>query len=191
MVSARDCSNACMLSVPDSVPRHPHRRCYWFTLCLLHSGSWDSCTLWNALCILLYWCAHVRDLQLHLTEQQGWLELLVISTMKVIDEDRLANVQAHGINRFGLSRSGAVATQELANTPVWIRNDRWAAGLCTYYSACVLFVDVEPYRQCLHVVCGCRAVQTYSAETSLALLAIYPLSKYIQLRLTPNISWMH
>ena len=30
----------------------------------------------------------MRDLQLHLNEQQGWLELLVVSTMKVIDEDR-------------------------------------------------------------------------------------------------------
>ena len=35
----------------------------------------------------VYWCAHMRDLQLHSTEQQGRLELLV-SAMKIIDEDR-------------------------------------------------------------------------------------------------------
>ena len=44
-----------------------------FTLRLSHHGSQDQCTPWNAQ------CAHMHGLQLHSTEQQGWLELLVVS----------------------------------------------------------------------------------------------------------------
>ena len=43
-----------------------------FTLHLSHPGSWDLCTPWNPPCISVYWHAHVHDLQLHSTEQQGW-----------------------------------------------------------------------------------------------------------------------
>ena len=46
------------------------------------------------LCVPVYWCAHVCDLQLHLTEQQGHegqLELLV-PAMKIINEDKYVNV---------------------------------------------------------------------------------------------------
>ena len=35
-----------------------------FTSCLSHLGSQDSCAPWDALCISVYWHAHVRDLQL-------------------------------------------------------------------------------------------------------------------------------
>ena len=35
-----------------------------FTPHLMHPGSRDPCMPWNASCILVYWCAHVRDLQL-------------------------------------------------------------------------------------------------------------------------------
>ena len=63
----------------------------------------------------------------------------------------------------------AVAARQFANTPVWIRNDRWLTVL--------LFCDVHigigttlSLLQCLRVICGCRPVQTNSAETSLALL---------------------
>ena len=56
---------------------------------LLHPGFRDPCMSWNALCILVYWHAHVHDLQLHAlnSEQQGWLEL-VVSAVIFIDEDR-------------------------------------------------------------------------------------------------------
>ena len=58
----------------------------------------------------------------------------------------------------------------------------------------ILFCDVHIDKgvtlnllQCLHVICGCRAVQTNSAETVLALLHMYLLSQYNQLRLAPSI----
>ena len=35
------------------------------TPCLSHHGSQDPCTPWNAPCILVYRCTHMRDLQLH------------------------------------------------------------------------------------------------------------------------------
>ena len=38
-----------------------------FTPCLSHPGSRDPCTPSNAPCISVYWCAHVRGLQLDWT----------------------------------------------------------------------------------------------------------------------------
>ena len=36
---------------------------------LSHPGSRDPCTPWNASCIPVHWHAHVRELQLHLTQR--------------------------------------------------------------------------------------------------------------------------
>ena len=69
--------------------------------------------------------------------------------------------------------SGTVADWQLANAPVWIRNNWWA-----YCSAVLWVTFVSKYVQhwtyysTLHVICGCRVVQTNSAETLLALQAL-------------------
>ena len=47
-------------------------------LCIIYPAFATPWLPWNAPCILVYWHAHVHDLQLHSTEQQGWLELLVV-----------------------------------------------------------------------------------------------------------------
>ena len=49
-----------------------------FTPRLLHPGSRDPCTPWNTPCILAYWRAHMCDLQLHWTEPQRLLEILIV-----------------------------------------------------------------------------------------------------------------
>ena len=104
--------------------------------------------------------------------------------------DRQGNVQTHGINRwFSLLRqwicSYPATCQHMA---VWIKNNRCTAVLWrsyrqklwhwTYYSACMLFVCVEPYRLTLwrhHWHC---CICSYCHNNN-------------QLRLAPSIPWMH
>ena len=47
-------------------------------LCIIYPAFATPWFPWNAPCILVYWCAHVYDLQLHSSEQQRQLELLVV-----------------------------------------------------------------------------------------------------------------
>ena len=47
-------------------------------LCIIYPAFSTPWLPWNAPCILVYWCAHVYDLQLHSTEQQKRMELLVV-----------------------------------------------------------------------------------------------------------------
>ena len=84
-----------------------------FTPRLSHSGSWDPCTPWNALCIPVYWRALMYDLQ-----QQGQLKLLV-SAVKIINEDRYSRwMHRHMVWTDSSYRdSGAVAAQQLASSP--------------------------------------------------------------------------
>ena len=138
------------------------------TPCLLHPGSRGQCTPWNAPCIPVCWHAHMCDLQLHSTEQQGWLELLV-SAMKI---RWMRRHNYYSINGFSLLRQwtcSCQATCQCACQPVWITNDRWA------YCTAVLWCSYRPRRDTeLTTVptcyLWCRIVQTNSAETSLALL---------------------
>ena len=145
-----------------------------FTPHLSHPGSQGPCMPWNALCIPVYLRAHVRDLQLHalnwLNSKDDWNYSCLQSAMKIIDEDRLVNAQTHGINRaFSLLRQWNSICQATCQRPCVNQNNRWAAGLSwrSYQHKC----DTE-LLQCLRVICGCRAVQTNSAETSLVLLAM-------------------
>ena len=58
-----------------------------FTLRLSHPGSRDPCTPWNTPCILVYWSAHVRDLQTaytRLNSKEDWS----YSCLPIIDKDR-------------------------------------------------------------------------------------------------------
>ena len=146
---------------------------------LSHPGSQDPCTPWNAPCIPVYWCALVRDLQLHLTEHQGRLELLV-SAMKIINDRWMHNL-THGINcAFHLLRQWSCSCLATCQCACVILNQKWwlmgwlyccfvtftltKAWHWTYYNACVLFVDVEPYRlivlrhhwHCCICTCSCH-----------------------------------
>ena len=96
-----------------------------FTTCLSHPGSQDPCTPWNTPCIPVYWCAHMCDLQLH-TLDWTTAELLV-SAVKIIDEDRQVNAQTYGINGFSLLIQWSCSCPETCQrTCVWIKNDWWA-----------------------------------------------------------------
>ena len=113
---------------------------YMYTLtCSIYSG------------ILICSCASFTTE--HSTEQQGQSELLVF-----FHEDcrqrQVGECRDTWYKQIKPTKtSGAVAAQKLANAPVWIRNDRWAAVFVTfistqaqhytYYSAHILFVDVE------------------------------------------------
>ena len=132
-----------------------------------------SCMPWNASHIPVYWHTHMYDLQLHLlnskddknallwkfsTKTGGWMRRHMVYTDSAYwDTD-----------------SGAVAAWQLANMPLWLKNDpQWAAGLyCLVFSN--VHIDIGMTLNlllCLCVICGCRAVQTNitSAERSLAL----------------------
>ena len=54
---------------------------------------------------------------------------------------------------------------------------------------CDIHIGMGVTLNCLHVICGCRVIQTNSAETSLALLEGYVANN--QLRLTPSIPGMY
>ena len=116
----------------------------------------------------VYWYAHVRDLQLNSKDDWSYSS----AVKKTIDEDRQVNVQTiNGINGFS---SGTIAARQLANAPVWLRNDQWAAWLyCWFVMFSYQHIGTTLYLlQCLRVICGSRAVQTNSAKTSLSLLAM-------------------
>ena len=117
-------------------------------LCIIYPAfvaPWFPRSVYALKCSV-YWCAHMRYLQLHSNEQQRWLELLV-SAMKIIDkEDRYVNMQRHGIHGFSL-----------------LRHWKWSCScLSTCQHACKL-VHV-----CVTQKWPLRAIQTNSAETSLA-----------------------
>ena len=102
-------------------------------VCIIYpAGFWDPCTPRNALCVPVYWCAHMRDLQLYLTEQQGHegrLELLV-SAMKIIDEDKYVNVHTHDINcRFSLLRQWSCTCLASCQRACVNVNQKWPVGL--------------------------------------------------------------
>ena len=159
-----------------------NRTYIWQVMIILHV----ACTDCNQLLTALNW--------IHSKDNCG-LELLV-SAVKSINGDMHAcrwmrRQIAQTDSAYTETVHGAVAAQQLANAPMWMRTDRWAAGLycCfvlfistkvwhwTYYSACVLFVGVEPYKP------------TYSTETPQALLHMLLLSqyRYNQFRVAPSI----
>ena len=137
---------------------------------LLHPVSRDSCMPWNAPCIPVYWRTHVHDLQLHALD---WTARKIGGTHCLPWRRQIGEctdtwcIQIQPINWD----SGAVAARQLANTPVWIKNDRWAycIALCDVHIDKVAKLNLL---QCLCVICGCRAIQTNSAEPPLALLHV-------------------
>ena len=144
-----------------------------FTPCLSHPGSWDQCTPWNAPCILVYRRTHMRDLQLQALD---WTARKTGGTHCL--PWRLSMKTGRWMHRHMVYTdsaywdSGAVATRQLANVLVWIKNDWWA------YCNAICDIQIDKVTklnllQCLHVICGCRAVQTNSAEIPLALLHMY------------------
>ena len=124
----------------------------------------------------VYWRAHVCDLQLN--SKDDWSYALL--AMKIIhEESKTGKWMCRHMVQTDLTYwdSGTVAARQLANVPVWLRNDRWAAVLycCTVLLFCNVHANVGTtlnLLQCLCVICECNAVQTISAETSLTLLAI-------------------
>ena len=100
----------------------------------------------------VYWRAHVV-----LNSKDDWSYLclpwfLSIKTDRWMHRHMIFPVSAYWDN-------GTVAALQLANAPVWIRNNRWADWSAVSWHSyrhrgdfelttvpCVLFVDVEPYR---------------------------------------------
>ena len=132
-----------------------------FTPRLSHPGSRDLCTSWNALCIPVYWRAHVRDLQLHSARTTGlscsclpWR--LSTKTGRCMRKQMVYTDSAYW-------DSGAVATQQFANALVWIKNNRWAyCTQCCFVTFTCISTKVRHWLNllhCLHVICGCRTVQ--------------------------------
>ena len=115
----------------DNVPVHGMIVCQY--LCIIYPvfvAPWflrTVYTLWNALCILVYWHAHVHDLQL------DWTAMTILCHENYWW--RQAKVQTHGKNGFILLRhwkwscSCLATCQHACVTQNW--NNRWAAGL--YY----------------------------------------------------------
>ena len=59
-------------------------------VCIIYPAfvvPWFPNSVYALKCFLYYWRTHMCELQLHSTEQQGQLELLVCA-MKIINEDR-------------------------------------------------------------------------------------------------------
>ena len=105
---------------------------------------------------------------MHWTEQQGRLEALCLLW-------RLSMKTGRWMHRHMVYTdsaywdSGAVAARQLGNMPVWIKNDWWAycTAVCDVHIDKVMKLNLLQY---LCFICGCRAVQTNSAETPLAQL---------------------
>ena len=143
-----------------------------FTPHLLHPGSRDLCTPWNAPCIPVYRCTHVRDLQLHALD---WTARKTGGTHSL--PWRLSTKTGRWMHRHMVYTdsaywdSGAVAARQLANAPVWIKNDWWA------YCTAVLW---RSYRQSHETelttvpacYCGCRAITDWDTTGTAAYVAI-------------------
>ena len=129
---------------------------------------------------------HFPFLVLPVYPQQGRLELLV-SVVKTINRDRWMRTQIHGINEFSLLRQWSCscpATSQYARPMnqkhlmsllyccfvTFISTKAWH---WTYYSACVLFVDVEPYRLILRLHCHWKPSQ---GGTVLKIAPCWPLT---------------
>ena len=131
-----------------------------FTSCLSHLGSWDSCTPWNASCILVYLHAYVHDLQLRLNSRTTGATRVCHKDYRERQVGECADTWYKRIQPT--ADSGAVAAWQLPNAPVWIK-------MMTNELTVLLFCDVHTNKgvtldllQCLCVICGCRsrAVQT-------------------------------
>ena len=145
------------------------------------------------LCIPVYWHAHVCDLQLYALD---WTSRMTGAT-RVCREDyrwrQVGECADTWYNQIQPTETvhGAVAAQQLANMPVWIKNDRWAYCTAVLWRSCrrrrdtelttvpVSFVDVELYRLTVlrhHWHC-CICSYSHNIISSC--------------RLVPSIPWMH
>ena len=133
-----------------------------FTPHLLHPGSWDPCFPWNKKCIsvlLIYshvWCTSEQWTYSCLP----WRLSTIAKTGRWMCDTWYKRIQPTE------TVPGAVAARQLAYALVWIKNDWWAYCTDVHISKGVTLNLL----QCLRVNCGCRAIQTNSAETLLALL---------------------
>ena len=127
-------------------------------MCMLHPGSQDPCTSWNALCISVYW--HVYNWTARTAEAICCLPW------------KLSTKTGRWMCRHMDSAywvCGAVAARQLATC---LCDSETTHGLPDSTAGCDIHIDIGMTRnllQYLHVICGCRAVQTNSAETSLAM----------------------
>ena len=125
----------------------------------------DPYTPWNALCIPVYWCAHVVI--------YNWTAKTTGATC-VCREDyqRLRRRRQVGEcadtwykPRIQWRQWSCIAC--LATCQCSCVNQKWPMGLL-YSSYCCLwhlYIDIGMTLNCLRVICGCRAIQTNSAET--------------------------
>ena len=115
----------------------------------------------------------MRGLQLHSTEQQGRLELLV-SAIKIKRQVGECADTGYINCRFSLLRQWICSY--LATCKCACVNQKQPMGFILY-CCFVTFISTKAMTlnllQCLSVICGCRAVQINSMETSLALLHMY------------------
>ena len=137
---------------------------------LSHPDSWDLHVRPEMLCVFRY--IDVRGLQLSI----DWTARTTGATRVCHEDYRWRECADTWYKQIQSTETvhGAVSARQLANTPVWIKNNRWAyptAVLCRrscqqrhdteLTSVCMSFVNVEPYGL------------YNSAETSLALLHMY------------------
>ena len=84
------------------------------------------------------------------------------------------NAQTHGINRaFSILRQWSCSCLATCQCTC-VNQKRLTDGLTIQLRLlfCYVHIDIDMTLNCLRVICVCRAVQTNSAETSLALLVI-------------------
>ena len=119
----------------------------------------------------VFWYIGVLMCQIYNCTQR--LELLV-SAMKIIDEDRYMNAQTQGINcRLSLPRQWSCSCP--ATCQCACVNQKQPMGLlyCCFMTFIIVDIGVTlNILQCLCVTSGCRAIQTKSAEASTALVAM-------------------
>ena len=117
----------------------------------------------NAQGIPVYWRAHVHDFTTactRLNSKEDW-SYSCMSAVKIIDEDRWVNAQTHGINWLSLLRQwswSCPATCQRACV-----NQKWPMSCFVKLLFCDVHIDKGAklnLLHCLHVICGCRAIQT-------------------------------
>ena len=158
------------LSEPMHIDRDnvPHTRNNGMYLCIYVSmyhlptfvAPWFPISVYTLKCSVVYWRAHVRDLQLHALD---WTARTTGATRVCHEDYRRRQVGECTDTWYKQIQPtetvhGAVAAQQLTNMPVWIKNDQWAYCTAVLWRLCqqrcdtelttvpVSFVDVELYR---------------------------------------------
>jgi len=141
-----------------------------FTLCLLHPGSRDLCTPWNAPSILVYWrvltCVIYNCTPLNSNDNWSYSCLPWRLSTKTGRWMRRHIVQIDS----AYWDSGAVAARQ--GLPTCLYKSEATDGL-TVLLFCDVYIDIGSTLNLLYSACMLFVdVQTNSVETSLALLAM-------------------